>query len=172
MLTTGQSICVMNLMDLVQYFLAYPPTVAAWFVLGASILVVLGGVVGTRQSFAKPTDNVALAYGTAGLLAVLGLLAVGQGAYAIDMMGANAAVLDLPGAARPALMAAANARARTGLFFAGAGSAVALLIASFLFLRYVYLRRERLPEGTRHSFHPLESGSFPAEDANPRQQAG
>jgi len=147
-------------MPTLDFLLAHPPSIAAWIVMAFSLGVVGGGVVGTRQSFTDPKDNVALAYGVAGLLAVLVLLAVGQGGYAADMMRANATALTLPVDARPGFMAEQVARGEANFLFAGLGSAVALPIASFLFLRYAYLRRERLPEGASHSIHPLEAGRF------------
>jgi len=143
-----------------SYYLSGTPSTASWVVLAFAIVVVGGGLVGIRQSFERPRENVAGAYGVAGLFAILLLFAVGQGAYAVDMMLANSTEMSLPVAERSEFMAEAYAQARASLFFAGLGAMVATPMAIFLFLRFMYLRRNRaLPEGTVGADHPVETSS-------------
>ncbi|HJK99201.1 MAG TPA: hypothetical protein RMF84_18395 [Polyangiaceae bacterium LLY-WYZ-14_1] len=148
------------------YFLPGTPTIASWFVLAFAAVVVGGGLVGIRRSFQSDEGNVAGAYGVAGLFAILLLFAVGQGAYAVDMMMANAEELTMPVTERAAYMVQVTDRARASLFFAGLGAAIAFPMSVFLFLRFLYLRRDKkLPEGQFHHEHPLEAGqgSSPAD---------
>ncbi len=127
-------------------------TWATFVVLAAALFVIGGGVHAIRQTVRQPTYETAIAYGAGGLFATLFLLAVGQAAYVLGMWTANLEIAAAPVALRPEMLQQAELEARSSLYVAVAGAAVALPMAVYLFVRALRLRghaRERAPERER-----------------------